>query len=513
MNRTERIAALVVPAFPVALFLCDNPQYRARPVVVADGGEEASEIIAANDIALAGGIRSGQTVAQGRLRVDNLLSVPYDREREMVGSSRLMNRLQALTPFVEEECPGRYYLEVGGMMLLYRSEHRFARAVCDLLAGLGLPATVGVASNTSVATVAAAVAGGQEEPIVVVPDGTEQEFLRPLPITRLPISDDTIEKLRLLGIRTIGQVASFGSNELIGRFEADGMTLARLSHGVSDDLFAPEQPTEAIEADKSLLYPVETIPALLAEIEPLLDIVLRRLRTVSRGCACLEVELVCEDKQRQTVSLALESPGLSARPFLRQLKQALSSIRFGAGVIGIRVHVPNAVTVVGEQLDLSRLAGGRPRSKRQSVTLPPGVERAYCFRRQYSPLPEKMFVLAPYGDDTRRSPSVERTVSPAPFVPYAGRSPAGLRLFQPPQLVRVVSEGERPVRLTLNRRTYGVVRFDGPWRLSGNWWDSPFERQYYEVTLDDAQGGRSYLVFVQGSGEQSGEWFVQGAFD
>lgn len=515
MKQTERIAALLVPDFPVALFLCDNPQYRSRAVVVVGGTEEASEVVAANHIARAGGIRPGQTVAQGRLRVDNLHAVPYDRERELIGSNRLMNRLQNLTPFVEEEHPGTYYLEAGGMMLLYRSEYRFARAVCDLMAELGLPAMVGVASNTSVAMVAAAVAGVQDEPIVVVPDGTEQEFLCSLSIEYLPISDDTIEKLRLLGIRTIGQVSAFASNELIGRFGEDGMTLARLSHGMSDDLFTPEEPTETIEADKALLYPVETVPALVAEIEPLLDTVLKRLRAVSQGCACLDIELMCEDKQRQTVSLALESPSLLSRPFVRQLKQILGTVTLTAGVVGMRVYVPNAVAMMGEQLDLARLSACRPRVGRQAVALLPGLERTYRFRRQCSPLPEKMFVLTPYVGERVQSRSSDSAAMAGMllYVPYAGRSPLGLRLFQPPQLVRVVCEETGPVRLTMNRCTHVIARVDGPWRLSGGWWESSFEREYFEMTLEGAGGGRNYLVYAEGDQKKRERWFVQGVFD
>ncbi|MCB2201875.1 hypothetical protein KQH51_03670 [bacterium] len=508
MKKTERIAALIVPAFPVALYLRDHPKDCSRPVVVADGDEEASEIIAANEIALDGDIRPGQTVAQGRLRVDNLLALPYDREQEIVESSRLMNRLQNLTPFVEEERPGTYFLEVGGMMLLYRSEHRFARAVCELLHDLGLPSMVGIAANTSVATVAAAVAGGQAESIVIVPDGTEREFLQPLSITHLPISDDTIGKLRLLGIHTIGQVASFAPNELINRFETDGPTLARLSHGVTVDLFAPEEPREALESEKALLYPVATISALTAEIEPLLEDVLKRLRTVSRGCSCLEIELACEDKQRQTILLALESPGLSTQPFIRQLKQHLAAVRLPSGVTGIRVTIPNVVALAGEQLDLARLADRRPVSKRQPVVLPPDLDGVCCMQPQYSPLPEQTFSLIPYTGKVRLS-KVSDTGA-IPFVPYSRQSPVGLRLLQPPQAVRMVCESERPARVTINRRTHGVIRVDGPWRLSGGWWDHAFERHYYEITLNN--GGR-YLVFARHDSGELAQWFVQGMFD
>ena len=66
--------------------------------------------------------------------------------------------------------------------------------------------------------VAAETAGETDQPIVIVPDRAERAFLNELPITYLPVTDDTREKLILLGVRTIGQVARFKGNELIERF-------------------------------------------------------------------------------------------------------------------------------------------------------------------------------------------------------------------------------------------------------------------------------------------------------
>ncbi|MBD3402059.1 hypothetical protein GF420_04125 [candidate division GN15 bacterium] len=515
MKTTERLAALVVPAFPVALFLREKPEYGSGAVVVADGDEEVAEIVAAGDRAAADGVLPGLTVAQGRLRTDNLLAIPYDREAEATASSRLMNRLQNLTPYVEEERPGAYFLEVSGMLLLYKSEYRFAQAILELMHEQRLPATVGVAGNPYVATVAADVARAKNEPIVIVPEGSEKEFLSPLAITHLPVSAETLGKLRLLGIDTIGRLAAFAPNELISRFEEDGVTLARLSHGVDTEFFTPVEPDEDIEVEKSLLYPVATISALVALVEPMLTGLLKRLRTVSRGCACLDIELTCEDKQRQVVSLALESPGLSARPFVRQLKQKLAKTRLSAGVTGIRLMIPRVTALVGEQLDLARLAarsqsGGRPVSESAAET----IEHLYTPHKRVSALPEEMFDLAPYRGErrSRRQATPGSESETRPFVPYAGRSPVGLRLLQPARPVEVNYRNERLLEFTFEHRRHRIREVRGPWRVSGRWWDGPFERWYYEVTLDRADA-RSYLLFAAYDTDRQCRWYLQGLFD
>lgn len=526
--KRERIAAVLIPAFPVALFVRDHPEYKGRPVVVAENDEEAALVVACNDIAVSEGVTPGMSVAQARMRADGLVSSVRDEDQEAEASSRLMNRLQNITPFVEEETPGRYFLEVGGMMLLYGSEENFAKKAVAAIEESKLPVLLGIAANKYVAAVAASVAGQKERSMMIVPGRTERQFLEPLSIDHVHISDDAKEKLNLLGIRTIGQAAKFAANELIHRFGDDGILLARLSHGEDVSIFTPEKPTEELSAERAFLFPLETAQAVVRQIEKLLPGLLGRLKDVSQGCGCLEIELGCENRAQHEFSVAVDNPTLSIKPFSRQLVQQLSKIRLESPIVEIRVTVPDAVALMGEQLTFPQATPSgqltlRMPSNRKTYEPPPDGPAIYVPHYRYATLPEQNFSLIPMQEVSGKPKAL--SVNELRYRPYTGHPLSGMRLFQPAKRVEVTCREERIENIVINRRAHAVEQIHGPWRLSGGWWSRPFERQYYEVTIN----GRVYLLFCDlrestpdakqqmslfaDKQEPVGKWYVQGVFD
>jgi nucleotidyltransferase/DNA polymerase involved in DNA repair len=505
----------MVPEFPAALMVRDHPEYGSRPVAVVEGPEGVDPVVSCNRLAATGGIRIGMTAAEARMRVDNLAVCVQDVEAEAAVSSRLINSLQNISPFVEEDLPGTYFVQVSGMLLLHKTEHRFARAARAAVGQHGLSAAVGIASNKYVALVAAAVAEDRHrdgnEQIVIVPDRREQQFLASLSVAYLPVSPETKEKLRLLGIREIGQAARFPPNELIVRFEADGIVLARLSHGRDDNVLRAEAPPEQLTATGSFLAPLETVQEIVFYTGELLPELFRQLQTRSQGCSCVEIELVCEgsDDRAETtcISLAVETPGLSVGPFLRQLRQKCARIRLSGGVTDLRVRVPQVAALLGEQIDLACVRSTVETPTARRLVLSSGQQAVYVPQARPASLPEQSFVLVPSEQrlpKTATAPSAGHRLR----TPYAGRSLNGLRLVQPARPMNVTTDAGRLRQIRIDGRTRQVCVVRGPWLLSGRWWENSFERRYYEI---DTADNHRYLLFCQG-GEKP-QWYLQGLFD
>lgn len=515
--RAPRLAAVLVPAFPAALFVRDHPAHADQPVVIAASAEESSPVISCNARAASCGVTSLMTVAQARVRADKLVVGIRSEETELEQSSRLINKLQSLTPFVEEDQPGRYLLDVAGLMLLYKTETEFARSVIRAVATMGLPSQVGIAANKYVAAVAAETAAqNQTEPIVLVPDRQERVFLAELDIAYLPVTEETKEKLRLLGVRTIGQVARFRGNELIDRFGSDGHLLVRLSRGDDDAAFVPEPPEEDFIAERSLLFPISTSAALCLQVERLLQQLFARLRPISKGCSCVDLMLTCENRQSHLLSIAVEAPTLAATPFLRQLRQKLEQTRLAAGIVQIRVSLPNIMPLLAEQLSLPHATTGQPAPESLIDLQSTGRRDIYRYQPRYSTLPEKSFVLVPVEETLLKNKTSRE--SGRGYRPYARSDISGVRLLQPPRQIEVILEESVIRAIVVNRARARVRTRRGPWRLSGHWWHTPFDRRYYEIETTD---GRWFLIFSQppqNAGQLSlfgdtRQWFVQGVFD
>ena len=93
---------------------------------------------------------------------------------------------------------------------------------------------------------------------------------------------------------------------------------------------------------------------------------------------------------------------------------------------------------------------------------------------------------------------------------------SALRRFRFPIPTRVVVSEGRPVRVQTDRQGFtsgAIVQAAGPWRTSGNWWDTPgplandraaeLGRDEWDVAMTD---GTIYRLVVE---REVGQWFLK----
>jgi DNA polymerase-4 len=114
-------------------------------------------------------------------------------------------------------------------------------------AELDLPISVGVAATKLVAKIASDLR--KPDGLVVVPPGTEAEFLAPLPISRLwGVGPSTAAALRDFKVVTIGDLANMDRSSLVRRFGKHGASLVDRAHGLDAD------PVDDPESAKSVSH-------------------------------------------------------------------------------------------------------------------------------------------------------------------------------------------------------------------------------------------------------------------
>jgi protein ImuB len=81
-----------------------------------------------------------------------------------------------------------------------------------------------------------------------------------------------------------------------------------------------------------------------------------------------------------------------------------------------------------------------------------------------------------------------------------------LRRFRPPLPATVELRADRPALLHSAAVRGPIARLDGPWKISGDWWDnSRWAREEWEAETRD--GSLCRLI------RQNDQWFVDGVFD
>src|SRR5207245_11435857 len=86
--------------------------------------------------------------------------------------------------------------------------------------------------------------------------------------------------------------------------------------------------------------------------------------------------------------------------------------------------------------------------------------------------------------------------------------PLALRRLRPPPVVTVAIDDERPARVTRGATAARVVTCAGPWRISGEWWDTRgWARDEWDLLLDDGTLCRLAHDHV------TNHWLLDGTYD
>jgi len=186
------------------LELAKRPDLYGGPVVVGDWEEH---VIAASEEALPFGVEPGMPLRQAEHLCPQATFLSPDpdaakRLRELIASA-----LYDLAPVVEVRVEGIAWLDVSGVV---RPGESIREARRRLRTAIGREPRLGLAPGPFSARVAAARA----RPGRLMHVEAARAFLAPLAARELPLDEEQLERLDLLGLRTLGAVAAIGPREL-----------------------------------------------------------------------------------------------------------------------------------------------------------------------------------------------------------------------------------------------------------------------------------------------------------
>lgn len=228
-----------------------NPELVGRPVAV--GGTGSRGVVAsASYEARAHGVSSAQPTAVARRMCPQLLVVApaHGEYREM--SRRVFEVFRSFTPKVESLSLDEAFLDIGGLSRHFDSPVEVGQRVrADIEKGLGLPSSVGVASNKLIAKLAseAAKPGGLRH----IPVAQQIDFLRSLPASSLwGVGPATLAGLERLGVETVGDIAELPESALINALgPSHGRHLLDLANGIDPRPVEPDGEAKSISVEET----------------------------------------------------------------------------------------------------------------------------------------------------------------------------------------------------------------------------------------------------------------------
>jgi protein ImuB len=472
-----------------------------------------------------------------------------DLQRRRAEQARPLQAIaQSFSPRYECHGDDLITIDVSGLDRLLGPPRVVGEELRHACADRGVRAHVAMASTwTSAAILAHARAG-----LTVIPRGGEAEALAPIsvaslqsPVASLNIDASAIPVFTRWGIRTLGEVAALPSDDLAARLGRASLMWQAMARGEDVRPLIPTLEAERFESSLDLEWPIEELEPLSFVLTRLLEPLAVRLERRDRGASVLHVVLRLVTRELYARRLELPSPMRDVRT-LRTL-----------ALLDLESHpTPAAIDRVTIVIDPT-----------------PGRVLQHTLFTRAHPTPEQISTLlarltALMGQDRIGAPAVIDTDRPGAFAmaPFAtehasksevrsqksevGRDRTSdfrletsdlrqaLRRCRHPVPARVaVDAGGRPARVTTDRRGFAggsAIACAGPWRTSGNWWESepgrtgragedfshlphlpnpphlprlPWDRDEWDVSLND---GAVYRIFRD---RATGAWFIDAIVD
>ncbi len=214
---------------------------QGKPVIVCGDPEKRHGIVlAASYEAKEFGVKTTMPKWQAEQLVPTAVFIRPQHSLYAAFSERIMNILRDFSPLVEPSSIDEAYVDVTGCGIFGDSREIAAKIKARIKNEVGVLCSVGIGPNKLLAKMAAEYQKPDGLTIISLADLSAK--LWPLPVGELyGVGKRTERKLRLLGIKTIGELANTSANLLEKQFGSMGLVIHASANGISGNRVNPEE--------------------------------------------------------------------------------------------------------------------------------------------------------------------------------------------------------------------------------------------------------------------------------
>jgi DNA polymerase-4 len=308
------ILHLDLDAFFCAVEEQRDPALKGKAFAVGGRPDQRGVVASCSYPARQFGVHSAMPMSQAVKRCPGLIIVPSRHGAYSDVSGRVMAKLNALTPLVEQISIDEAFLDITG--IAGAGEALARRLQAEINRDLELPCSLGVASNKLVAKIANNMGKSRQgrgaappNAIEIVPAGAEAAYLAPLSIRELwGVGPKTAERLAEFGVTTIGALARFPQSELVRLFGRNGEELAMHARGIDDRPVTPEHETKSISKETTFTQDVGDGDELRRTLARLAEGVGWQLRKEGLAGSTVRIKLRWSDFTTLTRQITLPNP-------------------------------------------------------------------------------------------------------------------------------------------------------------------------------------------------------------
>lgn len=475
-------------------------------------------IVLANQIACEMCIRPGQTLAEAKAIVPDLITCDDDPVADRRQLESLALWADRLAPTIHIEGDDTLIADITGCQRLFSGEPNLLSRAVEGLSGEGFAVRAAIADTPGAAW---ALAHAHPDPTVIANPGQTAAFLAPLPVWALRIDPRTRTALASVGVETIASLLYLPRSSLASRFGQAALDRVDQALGHLPEVLKPYRPAPVLTSRFRLGSATTRINVLAEAMHRALVPFCQKLEKRVAGVRQMFVTFYCADlvTEEGTATLTVTLPVDLSRP-----TRCVDHLRRLLVVLLDKLHLPGpADSLMLWARELDSLDGWQDELfatesadaheladllDRLSARLGSGaVVRPETLSEHQ---PERAFRYVPVTGGGKHDKS--QTASDDKSCPSTAVSVSRRPLCLAPRPLEIaatalVPEGP-PIAFQLHGTRHTVADSVGPERIETGWWRGPhIKRDYYRVLTE---AGRRCWLFRS---RDTGQWFLHGWFD
>ena len=479
----RRMACIDIPEFLFQWMVVQQPDWARQPMALVKDERPTALLQEVNSRALEVGLRRGMRFGEA------LSQIPYLRARSLSPALRdqitreMVEKLRAFSPQIEacSQNSGVFYAALNGLERLYPSWDDWRGQVLKALeeCGYGGQAVIGFSHFGSLA-----VARHDHPQAILESPEQEDELARDVPLWRLGVPVKLTNSLSMLGVTRLGDFLKLTSESLLERFGREAYELHRRARKDHWDPLQNVPEAQLWEARLGLDYAEPDRVRILFLCEKLLQPLLLNLSRKKRAVKRLHFAFQLQNGDTTRHSLGMSEPSLDQKRLLDLLNLRLESTPLESGVTDLELQLedcdspPEQLELFGESSRREIQAANRALD-RIRAELGHGAVMQACLQEGH--LPAASF---------RWEPLEKLNGRPDPQVKMNNK------------LLRRFYATPQPMAAPKSDQI-----LDGPYRLSGGWWNREIERDYYFLLTPKGEIHWSFLD------QRRQLWFQEGVVD
>jgi DNA polymerase-4/protein ImuB len=340
------VGCLLISSFPLACELADHEELRGSPCAVID---ENSRVEAVSVAAEAYGVHPGQTAREAIGRCPGLAALETRPARYDLIREEIRVAVDEVAFTVEAASAGVIYVAVDELLTCYRTLDAAIKALLGC-APQTLEPRVGVAPTRFTAMLAARQARANGSDVV----GQEElsAFLAPQPVQALPVSVETLRRLRVLGLQTLDELRALPRSALAAQFGPEGDLAWQLASGTDCEPLRPQRRCVQLVEQLSLETPLSGRQPLLVAWEQTLSRLLRQRGFHGLAARQAELRAATERGRQWSRVVTFKEPLADFRQMWSPLRAALDEALFPGPLSELSIELRGLGPAQGHQLAL-----------------------------------------------------------------------------------------------------------------------------------------------------------------